>query len=1273
MLLFGFKYLQVPPATVPLDNDLQEYRQRAAASAPAFLRPRRFVSAENWAKATTQGGTRYLGMFRENEPDLPAILTHRRLLILGEPGAGKSTAAKAVALHLLTNNDTDVPILSSLKSYKGELRALLLQSAPATILDTPTITRTFILDGIDEVPTAHRSTLRDDLTGLIASDASARLVLTARQAYYAQHPDAFPDGCTAYHLIEFDDDDIRACAAHAGVDADAFLHAAGEVDADEELRNPFVLTVMLERYQQERHLGRTRSENVEYAVQRLIQSRPQFNSFKQRRALKMLAVACETAARNELTQAEAVRVLLEAIDFPEATARELLEELSHSILIRTPAGITFQMRSYGEYLAAEELHDKSVERLQELAFQDNTPLDSWLNTITYLAEMNHKVQAFFAQRYPHWLINISPAALNEQARTMLTRTLLRDINAAGTYLVNQESFSLRRLARLLTPATVADLRSQLTSNTPHEVGNALVLLALRHEPNIVPLALRLATEHRNASPLRYSAIVALINADDHAALDPLITFVDENDLYYISIVDAIGSLCTPEDFPRVLPILERTDAGLSAAFYHFRELKTERALRAGIAYLIGHPDTLDGHRLDSYLEPIIDLIPTYWSNDLAGLIGQLLAAAHDEHSRKLIERIVTHVATRDQNGVTVQAMIATLQHRGERPRLISRMIAGLITPHAAQWITEHAPEYAHDIAIWLPNGAVRAILDPPTPERAQAQTDAIAAYQREHEQEAQAVRTTRAQHQETIRTARNINAIAHACATLAKEYWPDIADEQREWLTHQVMNTLVGFDLAHSIRWETANQRRHPRGLEPLLNVADVYQLRLTNDVPVVLALRSWPYPAIANYYRRYGLSEAAVEQLGRLLDPAENDNVASNVFSFLRTTNHDDPGLRAQLARVALDTTRTPQVRLGATECLARHDTATLLILATDHDESIRRQAGRYLITQQHQSTIHDALTTITDADLQTAEVPFPNDSPLDWIGNITQSFAIEDLRRLRRRTLGLALWRVSNLVTSALAKINKMSAAAIIRGQLGEAPEAWRQRLTQEADKLERAARIEAAQATPFDKIIRRLKGATSMILLKVWCEGPTDRPVFAKLFRELGEQEIADTLDFVSGWPTALSEHQPDRWLDGCRQAIMILDGDRGRKRRNPEELSDDARKLQRRFANHPLQLKVLRRYGIENYFPRHAVETVLGRQLPDSYFPIPFDLGIEEHFREPRSWWQRLRNFLCRRKPRSYYGKHLNERTAKHVAFADIAGTDLATILNEVKQAADAVRN
>src|ERR1035437_3837739 len=146
----------------------------------------------------------------------------------------------------------------------------------------------------------------------------------------------------------------------------SFLLPVRSVDCDEEIGNPFVLMAMLQRYRERGSMSPLRSDNVGYVVERLIQSRPLFNATRQRRALRMLAIACETAARNELTEGEALRVLLEAIEFPQETARQLLDELSHSILIRTPGRISFQMRSYGEYLAAEELHDKPIDMEHEL-------------------------------------------------------------------------------------------------------------------------------------------------------------------------------------------------------------------------------------------------------------------------------------------------------------------------------------------------------------------------------------------------------------------------------------------------------------------------------------------------------------------------------------------------------------------------------------------------------------------------------------------------------------------------------------------------------------------------------------------------------------------------------------------------------------------------------------------------------------------------------------------------------------------------------------------
>jgi hypothetical protein len=133
---------------MPFAERVEECRERLAATPRALLLARRFIPDESWTKATTEG-TRYVGVFREYEPDLAAVLEHQHVLMLGEPRAGKSTTAQAVIYHVI-----------------------------------------------------H----------LMANDKNAKIVLTSRPAYAARYPDTLPTGLTAYHLLDFDEMDIKAYA-----------------------------------------------------------------------------------------------------------------------------------------------------------------------------------------------------------------------------------------------------------------------------------------------------------------------------------------------------------------------------------------------------------------------------------------------------------------------------------------------------------------------------------------------------------------------------------------------------------------------------------------------------------------------------------------------------------------------------------------------------------------------------------------------------------------------------------------------------------------------------------------------------------------------------------------------------------------------------------------------------------------------------------------------------------------------------------------------------
>jgi hypothetical protein len=130
-------------ATSLVPINLPQYRAQIAATLPGFLVPRVFITNESWIKAAEDSDTLALGVVRENAPDLAALLQHRTVLILGEPGAGKSTTGKAVADHLSKNAPQNhIPVLATLKEYGGDLANLLAQSTPPQILADPGLTRT---------------------------------------------------------------------------------------------------------------------------------------------------------------------------------------------------------------------------------------------------------------------------------------------------------------------------------------------------------------------------------------------------------------------------------------------------------------------------------------------------------------------------------------------------------------------------------------------------------------------------------------------------------------------------------------------------------------------------------------------------------------------------------------------------------------------------------------------------------------------------------------------------------------------------------------------------------------------------------------------------------------------------------------------------------------------------------------------------------------------------------------------------------------------------
>jgi hypothetical protein len=80
------------------DEDLRRYIDWLLSTLPLDRYvERRFTAASESAGVPVDMEFRFRGILREREPKLEDVLKHARVLILAEPGAGKSVVARAAS------------------------------------------------------------------------------------------------------------------------------------------------------------------------------------------------------------------------------------------------------------------------------------------------------------------------------------------------------------------------------------------------------------------------------------------------------------------------------------------------------------------------------------------------------------------------------------------------------------------------------------------------------------------------------------------------------------------------------------------------------------------------------------------------------------------------------------------------------------------------------------------------------------------------------------------------------------------------------------------------------------------------------------------------------------------------------------------------------------------------------------------------------------------------------------------------------------------------
>lgn len=1266
-----------------LEQYFEEIKQKYPLD-PLYV-PRRFTNLPESGSVSDDLQYRAHRMLREREPKLEELLTHRAIAIVADPGGGKSVVGRA-AMYKLISDGQRVPVFAEIKQYRTDLPTLFGINTSAAILnpvetvDGRLLRRTYILDGIDEIPTELLKRLGGELRAFIVGEPEAQFVCTARQAFYVANRSLLPPIPAVFHILPLADEDIETYAQKAGANPERFMEAIQEVGANEEIRNPFILSIMVDRFRNEGSLSKLASENLSYMIDRLIQTRPQ-GVHKQRRALRMLGVAMETYSRNELTEEEAMRLIRESMGSTDVEARNLLESLYASILKRTGNGLSFQLASYGEYLAAEALEDAPVERVRELAFIDySTPCETWQNTVSYLVELNQKVKELFVRSHPFWTLSASSTAFSDYEKDEIINRILKEVTANNQFILGHPRIQVRRLSSLITPLTKSVLQKDLKSSSEVVLGNALLLLGVQGCTDIVPLAMEILSDRARSNSVRTCAVLGLVNSGTPKLVQKLIGILEDEGPLQINIADLVGALADESNLDVVLPVILQTNAGLGATYSRFHQLKSREALIAVLQYFCAHPGDLNSIRAEGYVEPILKLIPQHWNNEIAQIIVDfidLIQTRHlyPEHSG-VLPKLFKIVGSAELAGTVPILYFEQLIVRGEaearRMYWVDQILADLMRPKTAQWLIErNATAIIQQLAPYL-QGEVREILRPHS-EGIIDHQDAAARDYREKQAEMERNRKNDiVALQDRLQGRRKFEEALIDFIELRSEHWPEIPDAYRTWLAHEVSQRLVALDLERSIQWRESTLWEPPM-LDLLLELVDRYELPIEPDEPLVFAAMSMDRNIVGNYYRRFGLSNAAMRTLERLLRNPPSNPALQELVRTVRISGIWSAEIADALKAIVTSPANKGFAQVIALELLAQHDVDDEFIVevfAAYANEDLKHSSFNLLLQRQHRPTIERALFQVLqdEQELRQGEVPMPHDSPLGWIAKIRAGFALQRLIDLRRKALELELSRVTQLLSDTIGKIDRRRLVMVIRQQLGFAPASWRRWQLSQAVEQERAAGIEEALHTSFDDVVKRLRGATSINQLLVLCEGPTDIPVFEELVGQAGEvPEVL--LSDVGGW-SGLRSKDPEFLLLGSKAVIIVMDGDEGRRlSKHNRPLTSMALRQKTRLAAHGIELQVLQRYGIENYFPRSAVERIVGQDLA-AYFPVPPDVSFTEHLSvDAKGLRYRFRRWVASKlglkmpgPQRPLYSKNRNRDVAQLLSLdTDIAGTDLSQIV------------
>jgi hypothetical protein len=414
-------------------------------------------------------------------------LRHRKLIVQGDAGSGKSTFLKCAAFDLSHTESGSTPLELPERGFPlyvrvSELDAHLTRTwnrdarhTAASSNDAPTretdprwiphflamldwgATQPFfewklrhentvlLLDGLDEAPGENSRERTAKLLDEIARQfPKCRIVVTTRPQ--ALTGEARPDGFEDVWIDEFDEESVelfvqRWCACRYAGEPDTAERErsrlsealqAGEIP--QLVKNPLMLAALTVIHFNGGRLPDNRLELYEAILRWLAKSReqlpgqPDWETRLER--LRLVALGMQTREGGRVRQIaldEAGALLSPVMGAKEALRCLRVEEADSGILAARGESVEFRHLTFQEYLAAQGLEDKSEAEIYDILWAQHRLYSmEWREVMRFLAAMMRKPGPSRPNRLFDAVIGQTRPSVADRARAVALLTLLRD-------------------------------------------------------------------------------------------------------------------------------------------------------------------------------------------------------------------------------------------------------------------------------------------------------------------------------------------------------------------------------------------------------------------------------------------------------------------------------------------------------------------------------------------------------------------------------------------------------------------------------------------------------------------------------------------------------------------------------------------------------------------------------------------------------------------------------------------------------------------------------